>query len=503
VVFVNKIVGGVLLLAVLCCSYASAGDFPLWGGLEPGRYGVGFRSLATYDYSRAWNFEGKTVARPIRIFFWYPAASRTSGTFSQYLQPTSDPQFEKVIGTRLRFFDLGRESNGGGIDGLFQKDRSLVQRLLATRVAAARNATPATGRFPIVVYSLGQDDYSQENTVLSEYLASHGYIVFTVPHLGTNERRFVLFIHDPPSYETQLRDLEFALNRVAAEPFADPKIVFAVGHSMGGEYALLLAMRNPAIRAIAGLDPSFVSRGDSFKYKIVEAPYFDARGLRMPMLLQFRSEPESHSDQIVNLLKFADIRSIEYSQLTHGDFSSTPAYVAGAPASVLRADELQRRSPDTARAGSEEVMRNVLRFLDSVRLGKPFEPVTSSLGKFTHRAPIAVPDEEELYRIASSKGVAEAVAAIGNNQAADVVDEARIRALGNEFRYTNRLNEAIRAYELNAQLFLGSARAHKSLALAYEDAGNPEAALVEYRRVLAIQPDDADVAKRIATLEKR
>ena len=107
----------VFVAAVLCCSSALAGSFPLWGGLEPGRYGVGFRSLATYDYSRAWNFEGKNVARPIRIFLWYPAASRTSGAFDQYLQPTSDPQFEKIIGARLRSFDLGRESNGGGIAG--------------------------------------------------------------------------------------------------------------------------------------------------------------------------------------------------------------------------------------------------------------------------------------------------------------------------------------------------------------------------------------------------
>ena len=75
--------------------------------------------------------------------------------------------------------------------------------------------------------------------------------------------------------------------------------------------------------------------------------------------------------------------------------------------------------------------------------------------------------------------------------------------IGNEFRYTNRLGEAIRAYELNAQLFPGSARTHKSLASAYEDAGNRDGALAEYRKVLVIQPDDADAAKKIATLEKR
>src|SRR6476646_3333867 len=89
-----------------------AAQFPLWGGLERGPHGVGFRSLATYDYSRAWNDGEAIVARPIRIFLWYPAASETSGTFDEYVKPTNDPEFERIAGARLRSFDLGRESTG-------------------------------------------------------------------------------------------------------------------------------------------------------------------------------------------------------------------------------------------------------------------------------------------------------------------------------------------------------------------------------------------------------
>ena len=56
--------------------------------------------------------------------------------------------------------------------------------LLSTNGAAARNAPPAPGKHPAVVYSLGHDMHSLENIVLWEYLASHGYVVAVTPSVG-------------------------------------------------------------------------------------------------------------------------------------------------------------------------------------------------------------------------------------------------------------------------------------------------------------------------------
>ena len=52
-----------------------------------------------------------------------------------------------------------------------------LDALFGTTAAAVRDATPATGRHPVIVYSLGHDMHSLENVVLWEYLASHGFVI--------------------------------------------------------------------------------------------------------------------------------------------------------------------------------------------------------------------------------------------------------------------------------------------------------------------------------------
>ncbi len=57
-------------------------------------------------------------------------------------------------------------------------------KLCSTPVAAVRNARPASGRFPLVLYAGGLGSRADANVELGEYLASHGYSMATVAQLG-------------------------------------------------------------------------------------------------------------------------------------------------------------------------------------------------------------------------------------------------------------------------------------------------------------------------------
>src|SRR5215212_6691649 len=83
----------IILSGGLCAARAQS---PLWGGLKPGPYAVGFRVLWKYDYSRTWkpevDYKGNPLsgeaARPVRISVWYPAQKSAQASpmpYSGYL----------------------------------------------------------------------------------------------------------------------------------------------------------------------------------------------------------------------------------------------------------------------------------------------------------------------------------------------------------------------------------------------------------------------------------
>ena len=76
------------------------------------------------------------------------------------------------------------------------------------------DATASDGSFPLVMYSEGWNSSSQnDNSVLAEFLASHGYVVAAVPQVGTSSMSLTLGIN-AVDLETQMRDIEFAMGVV-------------------------------------------------------------------------------------------------------------------------------------------------------------------------------------------------------------------------------------------------------------------------------------------------
>lgn len=171
---------------------------------------LSYGALLTYGpHAVGWRFEPKPV--PVTVFF--PA--------------------EGVTGEETTFGDLARLANEGPPLAALEK----------SPVRSRRNATPASGAFPLVLFAhakpVGQ-------LVMSEYLASHGFVVAGV--MPRTDYRL-----SAEAIRTMVADLETAFKTVRTNTFVDRSRVAVIGMSNGAFGAVGLGLRRP-LNAIVSLD---------------------------------------------------------------------------------------------------------------------------------------------------------------------------------------------------------------------------------------------------------
>jgi predicted dienelactone hydrolase len=169
---------------------------------EPGPYAVGRTTLSLDDTSRS---------RPLVADVWYPADAGVAG----------DPSVYQFL---------------PGIE-------------YESPTALADVPVSAAGPFPLVVYSHGSGGLRYISAFFTELLASHGFVVASVDHVG-NTAVDLIGGAEPPRDQmglTRVLDVEFLISQMlslSGSPsgqFAatvDPARVGVTGHSFGGYAAL-------------------------------------------------------------------------------------------------------------------------------------------------------------------------------------------------------------------------------------------------------------------------
>jgi dienelactone hydrolase len=231
--------------------------------------------------------------------------------------------------------------------------------LMATPMRAVRDATPVSGRFPLVLYAAGINEYTLSNVVLAEFLATQGMIVVTVPSLGPSpdqpEQQY-----DTLELDDALRDLEFAWSVVRDDPRVDPTKLAVVGHSLGGTVALLAAMHNANVAAAVGLDGTYGFGGsDADAFTAEYAPSrFDVRAA----ILDLRRKDATVDLRAVRAFRHADRYFVAMPDMFHGDFTS---FVMGAQAFHLPPPQNAKPGWTQAigAAGYQRVCVGILAFL--------------------------------------------------------------------------------------------------------------------------------------------
>jgi hypothetical protein len=144
--------------------------------LKPGPYPVGLKVVYQYDRSRTFPGSPKEPstpsvgenARPLQTLIWYPSLKGTG-------EPMTVGDYTQLTNTEIHFNAPDDKKN---------RWRSLLKTSFDIPLWAVREAKPAKGHYPILIYAPSDSSVSWENADLCEYLASHGYVVLASPSIG-------------------------------------------------------------------------------------------------------------------------------------------------------------------------------------------------------------------------------------------------------------------------------------------------------------------------------
>lgn len=183
----------------------------------PGPFAVGVVTLELTDETRA---------RTLPVEIWYPA------------------DLERGAGTP-NVYDLGTIGE--------------------IPTAALRDAAPAEGTFPLVLFSHGFAGIRFQSYFLTEHLASHGYVVAAPDHIGNTIADLGSLNDDEAIAQSAIDrplDMSFLLDRMIAgdtgvDVTIDPARVATSGHSFGGWTSLETARQDDRIAAVLSLAPGF------------------------------------------------------------------------------------------------------------------------------------------------------------------------------------------------------------------------------------------------------
>jgi dienelactone hydrolase len=365
----------------------------LWGDLKPGQFAVGFKTLYLRDKSRPWllGHAGSKAdpGRPIRISIWYPSASASSGVpmrYGDYFHYDGPADF-RALNAKLEAND--RQSYLDDFNAVTPRGQELLAKLVATPVAAHHNARAVQGRFPVVLYAGGEGSRADANVPLAEFLASHGYVVATVPPLGPSEDDLNQE-STPKDVALRVSDFEFALGTLRKLSFIDGSRVAIAGHSVGGDVALDMAMRHSNIRAVIGLDGSFgfTGRSDRFKRIAGYAPQ-QIKAAILDMRRGSGVQGATDDSSVLEACTSADRYQVTFRHMFHGDF--TEFGPVGLKLAVPLPPNTDGRTRLTGYQGNQEAYHLALDFLDAHLRGQ-----SAAMGDFVSTA-AKIPDAELLH----------------------------------------------------------------------------------------------------------
>jgi dienelactone hydrolase len=504
-----------IALALSLSAFAHAADNFSFSN-PPGPHGVGVKVVQQYDRTRVFKTTvdlatGEPVqgerARPVQAIVWYPAARGGKPvTYRDYLETIAlEDDFTRSAAEVKRMTDLLVNDNAG-------TRRDLVLREIAAPMHAVRDARAEAGKYPVVIYAPSYSAPAAENVDLCEYLASHGYIVLSSPSLGARTRAMTT---DHEGVEAQAADISWLIGYAATLPQADTSRVAAVGFSWGGLANVVAAAKDARIRALVSLDgsvrsyPRFVDGGkDALKYVTparvaVPMMYVGAR----PRTVEAMSPNMLADYSFLKQMKYSDVYLVSLLPMQHADFSSFYLRMAQDADFNDHARDYTRGEIQLAHSWAERYARAFLdAYLKNDAAGLAFINNTPAANKAPphmmavdiRRSKGEVPPTLESYvaRLAA-EGFDKAVPLydrLAAQEGAFKLDENEINAWGGQLYRLNRYPESREIFRLGTHLYPEAVYLMSNLGELQAKTGQAAEALKSYRRVLELDPKNADAA---------
>ena len=212
--------------------------------LAPGNHAVGFSMAMEIDPARPALAPASGMGRQLPITIWYPA--RASDRRAMRLRDYVVAGAQSLVGIEpadphapLEAFAATALAHGTA--------RADIERLLDSTGIAVRDATPAPGQFPLLLFAHGS---VETQSVMCEYLASYGYVVAAVRSRGAADPTYRL---SRENLNAVVADHDLVAARMLRQPNVAPLPIGIIGMSNGSIVAMALQLRRP-VSAIVSLD---------------------------------------------------------------------------------------------------------------------------------------------------------------------------------------------------------------------------------------------------------
>ncbi len=512
-----------LTLFAVTSIYSFAGEKPsrFQFKLEMGPYTAGFKVVNQYDYSRTFyagfDLEGKATkenARPIHTNIWYPADKEKSKdlpkmVFKEYLfltayeldfTPRSQEELEKNMESFLYEWDA-------------QKDRF---NELNAPTNAVKNATPAKGNFPLIIYAPSLNSVSYENDALCEYLASNGYIVVSSPSFDRHTRYIETTVE---CCENQAQDMQFLLQSMQNFPNVNLDQIAVMGFSWGGMSNVLMAMWDSRVKAVISLDCSLKNPN----HILHKARYYNPDNITMPTLFasskivpdhlwkKYGMEPpKSQRIKFFDDLKYPTKYFIRFNETTHYDFASTMIR-------LLESDPDLRSPIDKINQSHNAMCQYVHMFLNAhlkndpnalafmnkkpTENGYPEELITMD----SKKGKTPPPSAGEFFHNAKKKGLANIstyFAELKKIYPDFSVDNNSLLFFAAKLQGNKQYDDAIAAFRFNTEIFPKDMYGFYGLGDSYKLKGDLENALKAYQNADKIRPGYPPSTKRLNEIKE-
>ncbi len=278
----------IIILIFILGSSLCAAQIEIMKKFDLGDYSVGFKDERITDYSRAY----EDGYRSIQLFVWYPA-KESSVKALQY------EQYFMINNPKGKLPDSNSPSSN--VDTLVQREINGLKKSVkvdikfskykALKTIAKPEAPILEGNYPLILFAPGGNTSSHLNSVICEYLASHGYIVVSIPSLGHADS--LRWPFNQIGLNLQIDDMAFVINhlkRTMSQVNIDKTGLMA--WSVGGVSQGIYCMKNPNIDLFISLDSGL---GRVYGVNMLkESHYFDYDKFRIPYLHMTGKQPEMY-----------------------------------------------------------------------------------------------------------------------------------------------------------------------------------------------------------------
>lgn len=291
-----------------------------------GNYNVGFKAVKYFDDSRTYGFkynlsgiEQEVSSRPVQLYLWYPTVKDgkklTIKDFAKLSAEDATVKGEKgnieealaKFGAYFRFLPDGE---------------SAKEKFLKYQTRSIKDANPAAGKFPLILYFPGGGEKAFENFVMAELLASHGFYVASVTHIQDDA------ISSAKLHMLQeLNDIRFIYGKLKENKFIDQTKLSTIGFCMGGLMELYFAAENHLIDGIVSLYGYAADKDARERFK--EENFTDFANKRLKYL-ELTADKKQRDDFVYDNILYEEKIQLRFPDTGHNN--STSYYVLNSQA---------------------------------------------------------------------------------------------------------------------------------------------------------------------------